>query len=291
MTMLMGNLTQGSARTMAVLGLIFAAIAAALAGFWLGLDSSSRSTSLPFLLSMFPTFAILGLVFMWVAGARGRLHRFIDEGIRGRATIKNLILTGTRINEIPVLKMEVDVTIPGRPTYAAADKVVAYPGTVPNSGTYECVVDPGKPDKVKVLLDKPVLPEGVVLAGAGPAGVPSADIGSVLSGALGGNVAGAVAAGSGMQRASAAELLRTGRRGKGSIVQTFPTGMELEDGDNIVGFVIDVVPDDGATAFRAMMAHRVPDSAVARAVPGQTLSVSYDPADPSRRVAIDWSRS
>jgi hypothetical protein len=287
--MLLGNLTAGSARVMGVLGLTFAAVAAALAGFWLGLDPSARSSSLPYLASMFPTFAILGLVFMWVSGARGRLHRFIEEGVHGRATITNLTMTGSRINDIPVMKMELEVTVPGRPPYAATDKVVAYPGTVPNAGTFECVVDPSRSNKVKVLLDRPVLPEGVVVEGAG-SGVGTVPMASIPTSGLGG-VAGLIGGGlaGGSQRASAAELLRTGRPGKATIVQTFPTGMQLEDGDTVLGFVVDVVPNDGTPAFRAMMGHRVPTSAARRAVPGQTVTVAYDPADPTGKVAIDWS--
>lgn len=289
--MLFKNLTAGSARTMAILGVIFTSIAAGHIGIWLGLDSSSRSTAFPYLISMVPTFAILGTVFMWVSGGPRRYQRFVERGVRGRATIKNLTMTGTRINEIPVLRLDLDVTIPGRSPYTAHDKVVAYPGTVPNTGTYECVVDPKKPEVVKVLLENPVLPEGVVVDGSQGAQIPP-QLASAISGAVGnlpGNLMGAVSGGE-MQRASAADLLRTGKPGRAAIVQTFPTGMRLEDGDQLLGFVLDVVPDDGGTSFRAMMAHRVPDSAAGRAVNGTTVPIAYDPADPARRVAIDWSR-
>jgi hypothetical protein len=120
-------------------------------------------------------------------------------------------------------------------------------------------------------------------------------LGPLISIALGGIVSGsATRAGAGMnagRRASPAELLRTGKLGRASIVQIFPTGMRLEDGDQLLGFVLDVIPGDGGSTFRAMMARRVPDSAIGRAVPGLSLPVSYDPADPMRKVAIDWSAS
>jgi hypothetical protein len=277
--MLYKDLTATSARRMRVLGVAFAAIAAGLIGIWLGLDGASRSTSLPYLLSMFPTFAVLGALFFWVAGGPDRYRRFLARGVRGKATITDLILSGTRVNDIPVLELKLEVSVPGRPPYPASDKVLAYPGTVPNAGTFECVVDPQKPEAVKVLLDRPVLPEGVVAENAGSVGSYSTDQPvSNASGVVGG-----------VQRA--AELLRTGRPGRASIVQTFPTGMRLENGDQLLGFVLDVTPREGGNSWRATMAHRVPDSALGRAVAGSSVRVAYDPADPMRKVAIDWSGS
>ena len=34
--------------------------------------------------------------------------------------------------------------------------MTAYPGSVPDSGTFQCAIDPKRPKKVALLLDKPI---------------------------------------------------------------------------------------------------------------------------------------
>jgi hypothetical protein len=48
-------------------------------------------------------------------------------------------MTGARVNAMSVLRLSLEVTAPGHPPYRASTRVLAYPMTIPDSGTFECL--------------------------------------------------------------------------------------------------------------------------------------------------------
>lgn len=82
-----------------------------------------------------------------------------------------------------------------------------------------------------------------------------------------------------------AMLLANGRPGSAFIREAKDSGIDIH-GDSVVELTLDVTPQGGA-AYEARTAALVPAAARARALPGTTVPVRIDPAQPTS-VAIDW---
>jgi hypothetical protein len=94
----------------------------------------------------------------------------------------------------------------------------------------------------------------------------------------------------GAKHGSAAELLAHGTPGRASVMTATPTGQALPDGRFIYAFTMQVWVQGSQAPIEAAVLHAVPPQAMARAVPGASLAVAVDPANPTRSVAIDWNR-
>jgi hypothetical protein len=86
-------------------------------------------------------------------------------------------------------------------------------------------------------------------------------------------------------QAANAALLANGRPGTAFIREASDTGIDVH-GDSVVELTLDVTPQ-GGTPYEVRTATLVPSAARARALPGTTIPVRIDTAQPSS-VAIDW---
>jgi hypothetical protein len=86
-------------------------------------------------------------------------------------------------------------------------------------------------------------------------------------------------------QAANATLLANGRPGTAFVREARDTGIDVH-GDSVVELTLDVTPQ-GGTAYEVRTATLVPAVAGARALPGATVPVRIDPAQPAS-VAIDW---
>ncbi len=86
-------------------------------------------------------------------------------------------------------------------------------------------------------------------------------------------------------QAANATLLANGRPGTAFVREAHDTGIDVH-GDSVVELTLDVTPQ-GGTAYEVRTATLVPAVARARALPGATVPVRIDPAQPAS-VAIDW---
>jgi len=308
------NITEKSARRYGRLAVIAPVLALGFGYFLYKTIGEAGSSANPYpgffdqgsgllLVSMGPSIVvalILFTVFSRIASTPKRYKKFLEGGTKGKATVEGISVSGTRINNVPVLHVQLEVQTPGEDSYKTTVKELGYPGTIPAGGTYECVVHPRKKSKVMVLFDKPLLGTQPVQRQDSPNSQTftttfsgSADIGQAISSAISsattGNFDMNLTSGA-PQTASIAELLSTGKPGTGSIVQTSDTKLRSEEGDKMFTFVLDVKPDNGDQEFRAMMIHRVPDAVLSRTVPGTQVRVAYDPINPNNSVAIDWDR-
>lgn len=106
-----------------------------------------------FLLIIWP---ILAVFKMRSAAFEARMRR---EGIPATAMIVSVRATGTRINDAPVVKLEMQITAEGRPPFTRFERkrlheieVVAFqPGRA-----FKALVDPLATDKALILWDEPV---------------------------------------------------------------------------------------------------------------------------------------
>jgi hypothetical protein len=86
-------------------------------------------------------------------------------------------------------------------------------------------------------------------------------------------------------QAANATLLANGRPGTAFVLEAKDTGIAVH-GDSVVELTLDVTPQ-GGPAYEVRTATLVPAVARARALPGATVPVRIDPAQPTS-VAIDW---
>lgn len=86
-------------------------------------------------------------------------------------------------------------------------------------------------------------------------------------------------------QAANASLLANGRPGSAFIREANDTGIDVH-GDSVVELTLYVTPQ-GGTAYEVHTATLVPAAARARALPGTTVPVRIDPAQPTD-LAIDW---
>ena len=154
--MLFKDMKPRTATTLKVLAFLLVAIVCSLLVVTLVLDGQAQQLALIFLLSMGPVLIILAGFLWWMALRPARYQRLVERGIRGIAAVKNAKVAG-RVNTMPVLRLELEVRVPGKAPYRAYDRVLAYPGTIERDATFECVVDPEKPSKVVILRDEAVL--------------------------------------------------------------------------------------------------------------------------------------
>lgn len=217
------------------------------------------------------TFVIVGAVLVWYGGSGQRAAKLAATGLVGTATIISVRDTGVTVNQNPRVALQLQVALPGREPYTIEHKSTVsrlLTGRLAPGATFACAVDPNRPDKMVIDWQSPI--------GAGSLGVAGSPTPHTVSEMPAGQVG------------SAKELLATGQPGRARVAQTFETAIVTDDGDPVVGFVLDVTPADGRAPFQARIGHRVPKAMLARTVPGTSLSVRYDPDHPSQKVAIDW---
>lgn len=121
---------------------------------------------------------------------------------------------------------------------------------------------------------------------------------SLDSATAGDIAAGVQATGDTGQRKSAAELLASGQRMTAVLREFSASGKTVGDIDpsqpdpkDPVYVIKAELPIEGATPIEATFMNRVPQAKVASLTLGARLNVAVNPADPSREVTIDWTKS
>jgi hypothetical protein len=255
--------------------------------------------------------AVLVLVMVFKRlGGMSRTSKIRDKGgLPGQATILSIAETGMTINETnAVLRFGLAVQVQGRPQYQV-EITQSVPriamGMVAPGRVVAVWVDPA--DQSKVAIDFSMVPP----AAAGPPtviGLPGQPAGAAAPAAPGTTFHGdnpaetaafaaTLAANPGAHVdvtdphvGSAQEILDTGKPARATIVNTFDVNMVTPDGDPVVGYILNVQPDDGTPAYQATLGHRTPKALGRTPGPGTQLAVKYVATNPTE-VAIDWHAS
>jgi hypothetical protein len=238
---------------------------------------------------------VIAIVVLKNAGVMGPRKKILASGVAGRATIMGVSPTGTVINEINyVCKFQLRVTIPGKDTYDVETKetvaITSMGALVP--GTQVAVkVDPSDPTKVFVDWNAGIVPAGAAAAAAAQTPPSTGDIANALHDP---------AAAAGVQRGSAAELLRTGQPATGVLKSFADTGntprslghanvpAESMD-DPLYVLTVDLQFGAGVAPIEGTVVHRVPRAIAPSLRIGMPLKCAVDPSNPTRRFAIDWT--
>ena len=94
-----------------------------------------------------------GLFLGWLMRMRRAVH-LAKNGLTGTAVVKGLRQTGARKNDIPKIVLQLEVTLPGIPTYTIEKGVylpmIYYPRVQPGM-TIDVIADPSRTDNAKYL--------------------------------------------------------------------------------------------------------------------------------------------
>ncbi|GAT67404.1 lipoprotein [Planomonospora sphaerica] len=181
----------------------------------------------------------------------------LAAGVPATAVVLSMRDTGMTLNDQPMVGFELEV----RPTGAAPYRV-AHRETLPRllvgavlpGSVLSVRIDPADPRRLAVDWNRAPGREEPVVA----------------------------------EHLSAADLLTRGLPGTATVMGTFDlNGMTAGNGDPIVGFVLQVVPDGGGAPYQVRLGHRVPPAHLHRTVPGTRLPVRIAAEDPEK-VAVDW---
>jgi hypothetical protein len=272
------------------------------------------------LLSGGVTLIVVALVFFSVGkrvGGFSNPARMRQQGIAGRGTIVSIAETGMTINSLnAVFRFGLAVEVPGRPPYqveiSQAVPRVAL-GMIAPGRVVAVWVDQVDPSKVAIdfSIPAPSAPQVVGLPGQGSPMAPMAPMAPIpapmaapaMAAAAGvmeidpSQVAATLAANPNAhieavnpQVSSAQAILDTGVPGRATVVNTFDLNMTTPDGDPVVGYVLNVQPQNGGAPYQVTLGHRTPRSLGRTPSAGAQLAVKIDPAD-AQQVAIDWSAS
>jgi hypothetical protein len=151
-------------------------------------------------------------------------------------------------------------------------------------------VDPADPTKVFINWSAGIVPAGAASAAA-QTPPSTGDIANALHDP---------AAAAGVQRGSAAELLRTGQPATGVLKSFADTGntprslghanVPAENMDDpLFVLTVDLQFGAGMSPIEGTVVHRVPRAIAPTLRIGMALKCAVDPSNPTRRFAIDWS--
>jgi hypothetical protein len=305
----------------------------------LGIVAASGNSDMGFVLGLGitgATFVVVGVIWVMVARFIGNLdpqkilgqigpQSMNDDSteppIAGTALITSVQDTGMILNGVNlVVKVGLQVTLPGKPPYDAETRFVAQGrtqwGALQPGMTIGVLVNPGDPSKV------------VINTGAGSAMAPEVpDVAGILQQAgLGGlaesfmridqsgqpatvqsPVAPAPGAGPVVQAGgqqfqatvkSAADIIAHGTQGFGTLELVTPTGMSAgqakaglpaEEADDPVMMVV-FSYQAGGRSMRSQIMVRVPDGKGDTLIAGASIPIVYLP-DSLETATIDWSRA
>ncbi len=197
--------------------------------------------------------------------------RLIKTGIPGTGTVLSISETGTRINNQPLCKIELQVTIPGKPSYNTVTKtVISYlqaaqfqPGTqVP------IMVDPKNNMKV-VLIRQGDVPNANPLANASPEQV--AELKQKLEE---------------MEKVNQ-DIRSTGIYCKAIVTKYTAMGVNVNGDNPLVTMEVQVLPDN-EPAFAGTVKCVIKNTSIPLYQPGEEIFVKYDQYDKSK-VAVEHS--
>jgi hypothetical protein len=258
------------------------------------------------------TAAILGAVGIGLLGWGMKMQRGYREaqrlkvmGKEGTARVAGMTQTGTTLNDNPLVELDLEVTIPGRPPYRVTHREwvpLVMLGTLTMGAALHVRVDPADPSKLMIEWDKgPTFGGPFVTTAQTPA--PAAGGVEALGGLAAAALAGLASAGLGSTsvtsestakidlseaQADAARLLAAGVDGHATITAVNDTGVSLM-GQRL--FVLDLLVNvPGRAPHTVNQPSMVPEASVGKAVVGTTVPIKADAAD-TAKFAIDWARA
>ena len=237
----------------------------------------------PLLVTAF-SLAVPGVIMRRVGVKLGRLMgvhpSFVEGGEHGTAVITRLGDTGVTINNDPVVAFDLDVTIGARKFSTTlkqrTPRVIL--GAITPGAVVNVAADPEDSDQVAIDWTQPPA-AGAAQPGPGLEAV-SEKVGEPVVGIE-----------------SAADLLRTGRKGTAEVKSAKDAGDVTDLG---VVPTDDAHPDDrmyifelevklpGRSAYPVRIGHRVPERLYGHVGPGMIVPVAVD-RDDDQSVAIDWT--
>lgn len=217
---------------------------------------------------------IPGLVLTSIARSIGKVSGVSEDlvatGVPGTAVVQAMGDTGVTINEAPVVEFTLDVTLEGEEPFTVGIKQILprlLVGAVVPGSTVSVIADTETRRDVAIdFSHSPGAPQ------PSPAAKPTFEV------------------------SSAADLLRTGRRGTATIravtdlgdisdLEVVSEGSPNED-DRVYVVEMDVkLP--GRQPFPVKIGHRVPIALYGKVGPGATVAVAVDRSN-DQDVAIDW---
>ncbi len=257
------------------------------------------------------TAAILGVVGLGLLGWGMKMQRGYRDaqrlkvmGKEGTARVAGMTQTGTTLNDNPLVELDLEVTIPGRPPYRVTHKEwvpLVMLGTLTMGGALHVRVDPTDPSKLMIEWDKgPTLGQIVTTtqtSSTAPGGVEA--LGGLAAAALAGLASAGIGSTSvtsqstsridvSQAQADAARLLASGVDGHATITAVNDTGVSLM-GQRL--FVLDLLVNVPGTAPHTVnQPSMIPEASVGKAVVGTTVPIKADAAD-TAKFAIDWARA
>jgi divalent metal cation (Fe/Co/Zn/Cd) transporter len=198
--------------------------------------------------------------------------RLLKTGIRGTGTVLSISETGTRINNQPLCKIELQVHIPGQVAYTAVTKtVISYLQAAQfyNGAEVAILVDPANHQKLVLLRKEDAAKEKNPLANASPEQIQEFKD-KLLE----------------LQKEND-QIKAIGIYSKAIVTKFTNLGVNINGNNPLASIEIQVLPDN-EPAFAATVKNPIKESSVPLFQPGEEIFVKYDPNDKTR-VAIEHS--
>ncbi len=202
-------------------------------------------------------------------------NRLMKTGIKGTGTVLSIFETGTRINNQPLCKIELQVEIPGTPVYIATAKtVISYLQAAQfQSGTIVPVmVDPTNHQKLVLIRQGD-------LAGAGSTN-------SALKNASPQQIEELKVKLAEMQKEHE-QIQAIGIYSKAIVTKFTNMGININGNNPLATIEVQVLPDN-EPAFAATVKGAIKQTSIPLFQPGEEIFVKYDPSDKTR-VTIEHS--
>jgi hypothetical protein len=220
----------------------------------------------------------LMLVFMFFIIYRAFLkpsldyNRLLKTGIRGTGTILSVTETGTRINNQPLCKIELQVQLPNQPVYVATTKrVISYfQITQFQQGTQvQIMVDPANNQKLQIMNQSDANKETNPVANASPQQM------NELKEKL-----------EELQRENT-RIKEIGIYSKAIVTKFTNMGVNVNGNNPLATIEVQVLPDN-EPAFGATVKGAIKNSSIPLFQAGEEIFVKYDPSDKTK-VTIEHS--
>jgi hypothetical protein len=198
--------------------------------------------------------------------------RLLKTGIRGTGKVLSISETGTRINNQPLCKLELQVQIPGQVVYTAVTKtVISYlqASQFYTGAEVAVMVDPANHQKLVLLRKEDAAKINNPLVNASPGQIEEFKE-KLLE----------------LQREND-EIKAIGIYSKAIVTKFTNLGVNINGNNPLASIEIQVLPDN-EPAFAATVKNPIKESSVPLFQPGEEIFVKYDPNNKTR-VAIEHS--
>lgn len=198
--------------------------------------------------------------------------RLLKVGIRGTGTILSVSETGTRINNQPLCKIEMQVEIPGQPVYTATTKrVISYfqIAQFQAGSQFHIMVDPANNQKFQIVNKGDEGAANQLTSNASPQQLKELNE-KLLE-----------------MEAENNRIRSVGIYSKAIVTKFTNMGVNINGNNPLATIEIQVLPEN-EPAFGAVAKNAIKNSSIPLFQPGEEIFVKYDPNDKTK-VAIEHS--